>query len=80
MRARPTHGSGPGTACCAMNLMELVGSCGRSDTFATRREHRARKKLDRELAFFRKNRRRMRYAELADEAMGIGSGVVEAAD
>ena len=40
----------------------------------------ARKELDRELAFFRKNRRRMRYAELADEAMGIGSGVVEAAN
>ena len=40
----------------------------------------ARKELDRELAFFRKNRRRMRCAELADEAMGIGSGVVEAAD
>ena len=40
----------------------------------------ARKELDRELAFFRKNRRRMRYAALADKAMGIGSGVVEAAN
>ena len=44
------------------------------------RTRTARKELDRELAFFRKNRRRMRYAELADKAMGIGSGVVEAAN
>ncbi len=34
----------------------------------------------RELAFFRKNRRRMRYAALAYQAMGIGSGIVEAAN
>ena len=44
------------------------------------RTRTARKELDRELAFFRKNRRRMRYAELADKAMGIGSGIVEAAN
>ena len=44
------------------------------------RTQAARKELDRELAFFRKNRRRMRYAELADKAMGIGSGIVEAAN
>ena len=46
----------------------------------TARARTARKELDRELAFFRKNRRRMRYAALADKAMGIGSGVVEAAN
>ena len=44
------------------------------------RTRTARKELDRELAFFRKNRRRMRYAALAGKAMGIGSGVVEAAN
>ena len=42
--------------------------------------HHAYKELDRELRFFRKNRERMRYAELANNAMGIGSGVVEAAN
>ena len=46
----------------------------------TARTRTARKELDRELAFFRKNRRRMRCAALADKAMGIGSGVVEAAN
>ena len=44
------------------------------------RARTARKELDRELAFFRRNRRRMRCAALADKAMGIGSGVVEAAN
>ena len=44
------------------------------------RTRTARKELDWELAFFRKNRRRMRCAALADKAMGIGSGVVEAAN
>ena len=39
-----------------------------------------RKELDRELAFFRKNRCRMRCAALADQAMGIGSGIIEAAN
>ena len=57
-----------------------TGSCGRSDIFVTRRARAAREELDRELAFFRKNRRRMRYAALADQAMGIGSGIVEAAN
>ena len=44
------------------------------------RAQAARKELDREPAFFRKNRRRMRYAALADKALSIGSGVVEAAN
>ena len=46
----------------------------------TARTQAARKELARELAFFRKNRRRMRYAALADKALSIGSGVVEAAN
>ena len=36
--------------------------------------------VERELAFFRKNRRRMRYRELKDRSLPIGSGVVEAAN
>lgn len=35
--------------------------------------------LARELAYFRKNRKRMRYAEMADAGLPIGSGIVEAA-
>ena len=40
----------------------------------------ALKVLDRELRFFRKNRRRMRYANLKAKGYAIGSGVVEAAN
>ena len=40
----------------------------------------ANKDLDRELAFFRKNRHRMRYATLQADGYAIGSGVVEAAN
>ena len=36
--------------------------------------------IERELAFFRKNRHRMRYRALKDRKMPIGSGVVEAAN
>jgi len=36
--------------------------------------------VERELAFFRKNRRRMRYRELKDRSLPIGSGVVETRD
>ena len=36
--------------------------------------------LARELEFFRKNRRRMRYQELRDRKLSIGSGIVEAAN
>ena len=42
--------------------------------------HHAYKELDRELRFFRKKRDRMRYAKLANNALGIGSGVVDAAN
>lgn len=38
-----------------------------------------RRIIVRELAYFRKNRKRMRYAEMADAALPIGSGIVEAA-
>ncbi|MCY4318656.1 MAG: hypothetical protein OXE76_05580 [Alphaproteobacteria bacterium] len=41
--------------------------------------HRAGK-VERELAFFRKNRKRMRYRALKDKRLAIGSGVVEAAN
>ena len=40
----------------------------------------AREALRRELNYFAKNRRRMRYAELGAEKLAIGSGVVEAAN
>ena len=40
----------------------------------------ANKDLDRERAFFRKNRHRMRYATLQADGYAIGSGVVEAAN
>ncbi len=40
---------------------------------------RRRKKIATELRYFRKNRRRMRYAEVAAQDLPIGSGVVEAA-
>ena len=36
--------------------------------------------IKRELAFFRKNRHRMRYRQLKDQCLPIGSGVVEAAN
>ena len=35
--------------------------------------------IERELAFFRKHRHRMRYHALKEEGIAIGSGVVEAA-
>lgn len=38
-----------------------------------------RKKIARELKYFRRNRHRMRYAELKNEGLPIGSGVTEAA-
>ena len=39
----------------------------------------ARSVIERELAFFRKYRRRMRYRNLGKQGVAIGSGVVEAA-
>ena len=41
---------------------------------------RNRAAIERELAFFRKNRKRMRYRDLSDRGVAIGSGVVEAAN
>jgi hypothetical protein len=38
-----------------------------------------RRIITRELAFFRRNRKRMRYAEMAERGLPIGSGIVEAA-
>lgn len=38
-----------------------------------------RRVLTRELSYFRKNRKRMRYAEMAEAGLPIGSGIVEAA-
>jgi hypothetical protein len=43
------------------------------------RKHPRSKALRTELAYFRKNRARMRYAAVAAEGLPIGSGVVEAA-
>ncbi len=40
----------------------------------------ARTAIERELAFFRKHRKRMRYRNLSDRGITIGSGVVEAAN
>ena len=40
----------------------------------------ARNAVERELAFFRKHRKRMRYRHLGDRRLAIGSGVVEAAN
>ncbi len=42
--------------------------------------HTARTAIKRELAFFRKHRKRMRYRNLSDRGITIGSGVVEAAN
>lgn len=42
-------------------------------------KHPRRKKLGRELTYFRRNRQRMDYARLADQALPIGSGIIEAA-
>ena len=39
-----------------------------------------RAEIERELAFFRKHRHRMRYHALKEEGIAIGSGVVEAAN
>lgn len=44
-----------------------------------RRMHPHSKRIPTELAYFRNNRHRMRYAELAEQGIPIGSGVVEAA-
>jgi hypothetical protein len=44
-----------------------------------RRKHARNQRIDTELAYFRKNRHRMRYAILAAQGIPIGSGVVEAA-
>ena len=41
---------------------------------------RNRNAIERELAFFRKHRKRMRYRDLSDRGVAIGSGVVEAAN
>lgn len=41
---------------------------------------RNRAAIERELAFFRKHRKRMRYRDLSDRGVAIGSGVVEAAN
>lgn len=43
------------------------------------KKHPRRKVLARELAYFRSNRHRMRYAEVKAQHLPIGSGVVEAA-
>ncbi len=40
----------------------------------------ARNAVEREPAFFRKHRKRMRYRNLSDRGITIGSGVVEAAN
>ncbi len=40
----------------------------------------ARNAVERKLAFFRKHRKRMRYRNLSDRGVAIGSGVVEAAN
>lgn len=42
-------------------------------------KHPKRKALRTELAYFRRNRHRMRYAQVAAQGLPIGSGVVEAA-
>lgn len=44
-----------------------------------RRQHRRSRKIATELKYFRRNRGRMRYAELAAQNLPIGSGIVEAA-
>lgn len=43
------------------------------------RKHPRRKKLARELTYFRRNRLRMDYARMTDQALPIGSGIIEAA-
>jgi len=43
------------------------------------RKYPRRKKLARELKYFRRNRHRMDYAPLTDQALPIGSGIIEAA-
>jgi len=44
-----------------------------------RDRHRRRKKIATELVFFRRNRHRMHYAEMAAGGLPIGSGITEAA-
>ena len=44
-----------------------------------KRNRAARAVIERELAFFRKHRKRMRYRDLSEQGFAIGSGVVEAA-
>jgi len=41
--------------------------------------HPRRKKLRRELTYFRRNRSRMHYARLTDQALPVASGIVESA-
>ena len=43
-----------------------------------RKKHPKNKQVDKELAYFRNNRHRMRYQQFAAEGLPIGSGVVEA--
>ena len=43
------------------------------------RAKRNRAEIERELAFFRKHRKRMRYQDMKEQGLTIGSGVVEAA-
>jgi hypothetical protein len=44
-----------------------------------RKKHPRRKIIARELAYFRKNRKRMSYSQIAESKLPIGSGIVEAA-
>lgn len=61
-------------------LMEDDGATSVINSLAyLRRKHPANKTLQRELKYFRKNRKRMRYAESKRAGLMIGSGVVEAA-
>jgi hypothetical protein len=62
-------------------LLEEVGGVARviRALIHLRKEHAAIKRVATELAYFRKNRHRMMYAEMRAEGLPIGSGVVEAA-
>ncbi|MDE0254578.1 MAG: hypothetical protein OYG32_07260 [Rhodospirillaceae bacterium] len=64
----------------AMTPKASPGSYGRCAICATRQAGTApRDAVERELAFFRMHRRRMRYRDLSDRGIAIGYGVVEAA-
>lgn len=62
-------------------LREDLGGVGKviRKLGALAKKHPKRKVLIRELAYFRKHRKLMRYAELKQAGLPIGSGVVEAA-